>query len=631
MTKEDLSKLLEDCINRINVLNLIKEKYSDISVNLPIAEISGWLNQVNNDLRTDIIPLAFYEKVTHNIQALGINNLPEDMDSFVVKFNKDVSPVSYRKICEILTKLYSAKDFINSYSFFRNLGFVAQNTVLVGANGCGKTSLANILTKTLDKKDGIVIPAQKLLIVPTFGSTPNFETALKRYNSYQTTILDDKQTFNASKDNDIPYSIVQQYGAEYRYVLSTLLAERAFIRNTYCDKIQAGEQIDKTELKSKLDCVIDIWNDLIAHRTLKCDTSNNLVISSGINEYPAYSMSDGERIILYLIGRVLLAPKNALIIIDEPEIYLHQTIVDKLWNKLEALRSDCIFVYLTHNLEFAASRVAQKCWIKSYTYPSNWEIENIQENDIPEDLLLKILGSKKKILFCEGKKNSLDIQIFEILFSNYTITPVATCKDVINYTRAFNKIKNTNTCAYGIIDKDFREEEQLIKLSQEQIYSYDVAEIENLFLVEDFIKDFCDYKHEEFKIEEIKSKILNKLETDKQQQVSYYISNKINHYFTESHVSIGNSIEEVKRNFTSFCQYIDIDSWYQKRVEYIEDIIKNKDYQKVISIYNNKGLHCIIENIIGIKNFRIKAIDFLRKSDAHKHFKVLFPSELFEK
>lgn len=41
MTKEDLSKLLEDCINRINVLNLIKEKYSDISVNLPIAEISG--------------------------------------------------------------------------------------------------------------------------------------------------------------------------------------------------------------------------------------------------------------------------------------------------------------------------------------------------------------------------------------------------------------------------------------------------------------------------------------------------------------------------------------------------------------------------------------------------------------
>lgn len=631
MTKEELSKHLEDCVKRLNILNLIKGKYTNISADLSITEIIDWINHVMYDLNTDVIPFSFYDKIIHNIQTLDIVNLPIDMESFVAKFNKDINPVSYRKICEILTQLCNAKDFIDSYSFYRALGFVAQNTVLVGANGCGKTSLANILTRTLDKKDGIVIPAQKLLIIPTFGSTPNFETALKNYNSYQTTILDDKQTFNASKDNDIPYSIVQQYGAEYKYILSTLLAERASIRNAYCDKIQAGEETDKIELNSKLDCVINIWNDLITHRTLKCDKSNNLVISSGFNEYPAYSMSDGERIILYLIGRVLLAPKNALIIIDEPEIYLHRTIVDKLWNKLEAIRLDCIFVYLTHDLEFAANRVAQKCWIKSYTYPSKWEIENIQENEIPEGLLLKILGSKKKILFCEGKKNSLDIQIFEILFSNYTITPVASCKDVINYTRAFNKIKNTNTSAYGIIDKDFREKEQLIKLSQEQIYSYDVAEIENLFLVEDFIKDFCDYKHEEYKIDEIKSKIFKKLETDKQQQVSYFISNKINYYFTESHVSIGNSIEEVKRNFTSFCQNIDIDSWYQERIEYINNIIKNKDYQKVISVYNNKGLHCIIENIIGIKNYRIKAIEFLKKSDSYKHFKVLFPNELFEK
>ena len=255
MTKEDFSKLLDDCVERLNILHLIQETNTDISVDLPVAEILEWLNHVNCDLRTDAIPLSFYAKIIHNIQALGIDNLPADMDSFVAKFNKEVNPVSYRKICEILANLYTAKDYIDSYSFFRALGFVAQNTVLVGANGCGKTSLANILTKTLDKKDGIVIPAQKLLIIPTFGSTPNFETALKSYNSYQTTILDDKQTFNASKDNDIPYSLVQQYGAEYRYVLSTLLAERAFIRNAYCDKVQAGEQADKIELNSKLDYV----------------------------------------------------------------------------------------------------------------------------------------------------------------------------------------------------------------------------------------------------------------------------------------------------------------------------------------------------------------------------------------
>ena len=50
--------------------------------------------------------------------------------------------------------------------------------------------------------------------------------------------------------------------------------------------------------------------------------------------------------------------------------------------------------------------------------------------------------------------------------------------------------------AYGIIDRDFKTKEQLDKLVTENVYSYDVAEIENLFLVEDFIKGFAEYKHE---------------------------------------------------------------------------------------------------------------------------------------
>lgn len=624
MTKEELINYLEGCLNKLNVVISNKE-IVDIHQDIPLNEIIEWINDLINDLRADIIPLSFYDKIIHNIQMLDITNLPFDNNSFVVEYKG--SP--YR-INKILSKLYVGIDIINSFAFYKSLGFVSRNTVLVGANGCGKTSLANTLTKTLDKKDGIVIPAQKLLIVPTFGSIPNFDSTIKNYNEYQNKIFDDKQTFDASKENDIPYNMVIQYGAEYKHVLSALLAERAFIRNIYCDNIQAGRTPEIKDLHSKLDTVINIWNDLITHRELKCDSNNRLMISIGADEYPAYCMSDGERIILYLIGRVLLAPTNSLIIVDEPEIYLHQTIVDKLWNKLELLRSDCLFVYLTHNLDFAVSRVAQKFWIKSFTYPSKWEIENIQENEIPEGLLLKILGSKKQVLFCEGKNNSLDIQVFEILFPKYTIIPVSTCKDVINYTRAFNKIKNTNTRAYGIIDRDFREEEQLTKLSQENIFSYDVAEIENLFLVENFLIDFCNYKHEECKIDEIKSKIMNKFNSDKQQQVSNFVSNKINHYFTESHVSVGNTKEAVKENFESFCSEIDIDSWFENRMSYLESIIANNDYSKAILTYNNKGIHSIVENIIGIKNFRIKAIDFLKNTDSSKHFKFLFPNELFE-
>ncbi|MBQ4056088.1 MAG: AAA family ATPase [Bacteroidaceae bacterium] len=532
MTKDIFLNHLHDYINKLEILYQASNIYSDIPNNLPIKEIIAWIENLIVDIKTDKVPTFFYSILLHNIEELKITDLPQDPSYYESVYIKKCNQHWSKVLKEIYINIEKATEYINNYFFYKSLDFASQNTVLVGANGCGKTALANSLTKTLNMNDGIVIPAQKLLIIPTFESTPNYKTALERYNSYQTTILDNKQTFNTSMQSDVPYPIVQKYGTEYRYVLSTLLAERLYVRNTYCDKIQNGKSAERNELNSKLDTVIDVWNDLIKHRILKCDQDNNLIIECKNEDYPAHQMSDGERIILYLTGRILLAPQNALIIVDEPEVHLHRTIVDKLWNRLEAMREDCTFIYFTHDLEFATNRIAQKYWMKSFTYPSSWQIEKIEENEIPQELLLNILGSKKKILFCEGKKYSLDTQIFEILFPHYTITPVSTCKDVINYTKAFNSLHYKDTTAIGIIDRDFREEAQLLKLQQQNIYSYDVAEIENLFLVEDFIKDFSKYIHEDCDIEIIKTKIIDKLEADKHQQVSFFISNKINHYFT---------------------------------------------------------------------------------------------------
>ena len=342
--------------------------------------------------------------------------------------------------------------------------------------------------------------------------------------------------------DDIPYSATKQYGSEFRNVLAALYSERMAKQNRFCNAFKRGENLTKQDLQSVLDRVIDIWNFLIEHRTLECDDSNKLILTGeGVDgNYPAFRMSDGERIILYLVGRVLLAPENSLIIIDEPEMYLHKTIVDKLWNKLEWERRDCVFLYLTHDLQFAASRDAKKCWIRSFDYPSKWNIDVIRDNVIPEELLLKLLGSRKKILFCEGKRNSLDSNIFELLFEDYTITPVETCKDVINFTRSFNKIPNTVAKAYGMIDHDFWPEEQLAKLEKQNVFSYDVAEVENLFLLPDVITGFAKYKNEKCDIDEIKKRILNQFEKDKQAQVSQFVSSAINAYFKSSHISAGN-------------------------------------------------------------------------------------------
>ena len=328
-------------------------------------------------------------------------------------------------------------------------------------------------------------------------------------------------------------------------------------------------------------------------------------------------MSDGERVIFYVVGRVMLAKESSLIIVDEPEMHLHKAILNKLWDILEEKRKDCMFIYLTHDIDFASTRIANKRWLKSYSCSvsgvfENWEIEPIYDSEIPEALLMKILGSRKKVLFCEGKQGSLDRQIFELLFQNFTIIPLTSCKDVINYTKAYNRIGNKYAVAYGIIDREFKTKEQLDKLVTENVYSYDVAEIENLFLVEDFIKGFAEYKHEICDIDSIKTQIFTSFARDKEQQISSYLIYRINYNFNESHVRNGKDKTEVEANFGKFVKQIKIEEWYNMREQELDDVIKTNDYSRVIRLYNNKGLHSIIEKALGISAYNSKALEYLK-------------------
>jgi ATPase subunit of ABC transporter with duplicated ATPase domains len=128
-----------------------------------------------------------------------------------------------------------------TYYLFRAIGFVNSNIVLIGANGSGKTTFANSIRDKLESTDnGIVIPAQKILIFPSYDFIPTYKSAYSKYQSRQKEILDDKQTFNASKSDDIPYSLTQQYGSELRILVSALLGERMARRDEYCSSINNG-------------------------------------------------------------------------------------------------------------------------------------------------------------------------------------------------------------------------------------------------------------------------------------------------------------------------------------------------------------------------------------------------------
>ena len=77
----------------------------------------------------------------------------------------------------------------------------------------------------------------------------------------------------------------------------------------------------------------------------------------------------------------------------------------RLWDAIEQARPDCTFVYITHDLGFAASRRgATKIWLREYD-DDKWEWEAVPETDVlPEPLLLEVMGSRRPVRFVEGQK-----------------------------------------------------------------------------------------------------------------------------------------------------------------------------------------------------------------------------------
>lgn len=550
--------------------------------------------------------------------------------SFIQDHNKEGIKTRIEQQILPLEKQLKLMQF--NIDFFRKLNFFSSNIVAVGANGSGKTTLSNELKKYLPNT-GVLISAQKVLIIPTFSGVSNFNNTSQKLQQSQATDKSLKVTYTTENQGN-SWNIMTQVGGEFQLLLDNLLAERSVIRNKYFDLLENGQIVNNVPI-SRLDKALKIWNSLIQHRILECIDGINITLRpiSSTSAYPAHQMSDGEKVTLYLIAHILQAPASGFIIIDEPEMYLHKTILKKLWDILEEERQDCIFIYLTHDLDFATSRTAKKVWIKNFNYPSNWDIEDIPNNELPESLLLELLGSRKNILFCEGKKGSIDEKIYNILFPNFTITPVESCFDVINYTKSFNKLPDMTTKAFGLIDSDHHGIQRLTALEPENIYSCSMTEPENLFLDEDFLKLLAkQLLIDEEKVNAIKTDVIAQLEKELALQVSNYVSAKINYYFKDSHVSKGNDLATVTTNYTRFTKEIKIQDWYNKRENEIQEIIKQNDYSKTLSIYNNKGLKSLVNKHFKISDFTEKSFKLLQfEKDSHNILRKHFPDEIVKK
>jgi energy-coupling factor transporter ATP-binding protein EcfA2 len=361
------------------------------------------------------------------------------------------------------------------------------SVVLVGANGAGKSRLGAWLESVV-VKDTVVhrISAQRALSIAEFITPRPFEQAARMLlvgSAHEGAKLNQRLAHRWGND---PTGHLLD---DFDIVLSLLQADHNRVAVDFREQCRTSTP---TIQDSRLETAIKIWNDLMPQRTLSI-TDNKVTVRppASANSYLGRFMSDGEKVALYLIAECLAAPQNCIIIIDEPELHMNQAIQAKLWDRIESSRQDCVLVYITHDLDFAATRAtARKIWVKSFDGQNTWEWEEVHPTDeFPESMVLKILGSRRPILFVEGEFNSIDLAIYRAVFSERLVLPRGSCDRVIESTVALNSLPQLHhTDAYGIIDRDRRGDDELQSYVNKGVFSPSVAEIENLLLLPDAVR-----------------------------------------------------------------------------------------------------------------------------------------------
>ena len=307
-------------------------------------------------------------------------------------------------------------------------------------------------------------------------------------------------------------------------------------------------------------------------------------------------MSDGERAIFHYIAEVMCAKEESLIIIDEPENHLHRAILERLWNEIEAARPDCVYLYITHNLDFARSRVnSQIIWVKNMVNKENWNYVLLGENEFSDDLLLEVLGSRQNILFIEGTVDkSIDRKLYATLFPEYTIIPLKGCSSVIEATKAYNNLPMLHyKTIKGIVDRDRRSQEEIDSLLNDKIYVPGVAEVENLFLVPEvieFVANKFGIENTEKVVEQARERTIKFLQEHLDEQALLFTKTKCQNKINSICSQTTQTIENYTESLESIATLAKPQEVYNDTKRELQNIIDNKDYLTALKVINNKGL-----------------------------------------
>ena len=475
----------------------------------------------------------------------------------------------------ILALLSDYHDKLFGLRYLKFLSEEKKTVVFVGPNGCGKTTLLrNLINATGEDQIGYY-PADRLLVInDSYNPERDFATFSKSYQNA------DKYASDIDNQSQAHY-IVQQINQTI-----TLLEKK---RATEMDLYAKGKLRLEDSLTEK---ILGIWNELIKDRILFSEGALKVQTLGG-TEYPIKYLSSGETSIFYFLACIFLKEKKSYYFVDEPENNLNPSIVSKLWDIIEKHREGSIFVYLTHDSNFVASRINSKLfWIEKYD-GTEWVYKPLPENDnLPQHLMVALVGNREPVLFCESQDEyKYDDIVFKMMFPEFKVIPAAGCDAVIAKVKAYS-IAGLPQKAFGIIDCDYKDQSYLEGQETDGIFHLPFFEIENFLFSEEIITGVIATfsRDKENAFANLKSALKNDFISKKEQWIIRKIAFRLRETFFTGKIKRLKDFPELKVEYTSFSSSVDLDALHASYEAEIQQVIDADDYNTLLRYYDNKGI-----------------------------------------
>jgi len=522
------------------------------------------------------------------------------------------------------TNLPQILEDFKAIKLFSFISKVDSTTVIIGANGAGKSSLINELRKnSIDEM--YVLPAQKLLY---------FMLNIQERNN-----VTKEKYISESKQVDIKIDTIDLYPFQIENSISNTFTKLiTLLVKDYTNIVTRRSRKEKDLPLTLWDRVEQIWNQIFPEIIFELEPDDRVVkVEKNGSKYSINGLSDGERCILFYIGNVLLAPENSYIIVDEPETFLNAAVYNELWDLLISERHDCQFIFASHNMDFVQSRTnATYIWCKKFEAPYNLEYQKLDDSlNLPLKLLTEVSGTKKPILFCEGTKTSIDYQIYSKLFSEFCfVKPVQGHKQVIQYTKAYNKLKKSHgNEAYGIIDYDWMDGARIQNYKKKNIFVLPFNEIE-MFLIDEEIVNYVlsdDEEDKKQKIKKLRDTVIGLCITNKDKIIRIALKKKLDEFMEGNLIETREPTEDEARIFLeNLSEKFDITVTLENITKMVEDSIASSDFSTILKICNLKneiiGSKEIKEIVSNLKEKSLSSIALdndLQKKLRQKYFEEL--------